>query len=322
MILKSQFPQRSGRKNNNPFLLRKILIAAFLCFINIIPNPQLIAERNDFVASPPPLPRNIYIDLGAFRGETLRMFMKNEVPTRCHPGVDWEVFAFEACPILAHCTQLRVDSLNNLSIDPPISYSDIPGLQELVKSIHKNQTPFTNELRLLFEDYETLLFSRISSRGPYEAQFSWSPQEREAQLKTAEARLPFTGTQYTAYAMAVGDKDTTLEMHWHCSNNINGGGNLLGIYYGAPSHIFTVPVLRLSRWLKQSFSNNDYIYIKMDIEGMEFLLIEDLIATGCLEMIKEMDVEWHGRFNVPGREKEQELRKIITESGIILRDHH
>lgn len=55
---------------------------------------------------------------------------------------------------------------------------------------------------------------------------------------------------------------------------------------------------------------------------MEFLLLDDLIETGCLKLINEMDIEWHGRFDVPGREREQELRKSIVESGIILRDHY
>ena len=182
--------------------------------------------------------------------------------------------------------------------------------------------PFDLQLLSLFKMFEKLLISKISSQGSYQAQFLLTEQEREARLKKANSPLPFSGTKYTLYPMGVGAEDTTLEMHWYYSNYMNGGGNMVGIDYGAPSNIFSVPVIRLSRWLKDSFLKNDYIYIKMDIEGMEFLLLEDLIATGCLEYIKEMDIEWHGRFNVPGREKEQDLRRIITEAGIILRDHY
>jgi hypothetical protein len=35
-----------------------------------------------------------------------------------------------------------------------------------------------------------------------------------------------------------------------------------------------------------------------------------------------MDVEWHGRFDVPGREKEEFLKKVIRSKNIILRDHY
>jgi hypothetical protein len=35
-----------------------------------------------------------------------------------------------------------------------------------------------------------------------------------------------------------------------------------------------------------------------------------------------MDVEWHGRFDVLGREKEEFLKKVIRSKNIILRDHY
>jgi len=266
-------------------------------------------------------PRNIYLDLGAFQGDTLQMFRQNGVPTRCHKNVDWEVFSFEACPLLAHNTQLHVDKLNNNSVDAPVTHSEIPGMQTAVERSYKENLPFDNNLRIMFEQYEKLIVSRTSSLGSYKDK-NISNEEIKILLKTAKTPLPFSGTKYTAYAMAVGNKNTTLEMRWAYSNYMNGGGNLLNIDYGAPSHVFTVPVIRLSDWIKDCFTKNDYLYIKMDIEGMEFLLVEDLIATGCLCIIKEMDIEWHGRFNVPGREREKELRRIIAEAGIILRDHY
>ena len=297
--------------------LSKIRLTLLLYAICLVFCGKLIAATQISQA-----PRNIYLDLGAFQGDTLQLFKQHGIPLRCHPNVDWEVFAFEACPLLAHSTQLLVDSLNNQSVDPPVLYTDIPGMQELVEEVYRKNLPFSNQLRLFFEKYEALLVSRCSSRGSFADLLLFDKEERKTQL--AEARTPpdTSGTKYSLYAMGVGHRDSILKMDWAYSNYINGGGNLLGIDYGRPSHVFHVPVLRLSTWLKESFNKEDYIYVKMDIEGMEFLLLEDLIKTGCLEYINEMDVEWHGRFNVPGREKEHVLRAILNRAGIILRDHY
>lgn len=296
------------------FTKQKVISFFTLTLLIIAPLHLIALAKNEV--------RNIYLDLGAFEGDTLHMFQLNEIPTRCHPNIEWEVFAFEACPLSAHCLQLRVDHLNHLSVDSPLSYEEIPGMAQLMQAVYQNNLPFNRHLRNLFEQYESLLISRHSSRGSYEHQFLLSHDDWEAQLQTATTPRPISGTQYTAYAMGVGPKDTTLTMHWAYSNYVNGGGNLLGIEYETPTHTFAVPVLRLSRWIKASFSKDDYLYIKMDIEGMEFSLLEDLIQTGCLEYINEMDIEWHGRFNVPSKEKEKELRRILKESGIILRDHY
>lgn len=308
----------TNRNSKHSFFSLIFLLAVFILPFHLSAQQNFSEDSTSLKRSP----RNIYLDLGAFQGDTLQMFNLNGVSSRCHSNIDWEVFAFEACPLLAHCTQLRVDALNNVSIDPPVSYSEIPNMQELVENVYKHNHPFGEELRLLFEKYEHLLISRISSQGPYKNLVTQTSETLKSRLSEAKDPLPSLGTKYTSYAMGVGAEDTILEMDWTFSNYINGGGNLLNIYYGTPNHIFYVPIIKLSRWIRESFTKEDFIYIKMDIEGMEFLLLDDLIKTGCLDFINEMDIEWHGRFNVPGRDREQELRKKITEAGILLRDHY
>lgn len=202
----------------------------------------MIAETVDTKVSR--APRNIYLDLGAFQGDTLQMFQLHGILARCHPDVAWEIFAFEACPLLAHSTQLHVDKLNNLSVDAPISYRDIPSMQRCVERVYEGTLPFNNQLKLLFEKYEQILISRNSSQGAYEDQFQIGIEEAKIQLQ--EAAYPSCSLEptYTAYAMAVGHEDTTLEMNWHYTNYINGGGNLTGIDYGRPTHVFAVPVIK------------------------------------------------------------------------------
>lgn len=66
--------------------------------------------------------RNIYLDLGAFMGDTLNMFEVMNVHQRAHQNVPWEIFSFEASPLLAHQTQLVTDALNRNSKDLPVSF--------------------------------------------------------------------------------------------------------------------------------------------------------------------------------------------------------
>lgn len=266
--------------------------------------------------------RNVYLDLGAFMGDTLNMFAQNGVNTRAYDNVAWEIFSFEACPLLAHATQLLSDSYNNESVNRPVDYREISGMQEFVEKAYRENLPWNSRLRRLFNTYEQLLISRKSSRGFYkdilERSFS------DIQLQLASAKIPWKGINnyYTSYACAVGPDNSYFTMKWHESNYMNGGGNILGIDYGKSKYVFNVPVIKLSDWILSSFDKNDYIYVKMDIEGMEFLLLRDLIDSGAVDFIKEMDVEWHGRFDVPGRENEMQLRRELLEKGIILRDHY
>ena len=80
------------------FLTKMFLLMSLLVFFNKNADSQLIANPITIVESPisKATPRNIYLDLGAFMGDTLQMFKLNGVSTRCHPGVDWEVFALFA----------------------------------------------------------------------------------------------------------------------------------------------------------------------------------------------------------------------------------
>jgi len=56
-----------------------------------------------------------------------------------------------------------------------------------------------------------------------------------------------------------------------------------------------VPATSLVNFLDK-FDDNDYIVVKLDIEGSEYAVIGDLIKTGKLDMIDELYIEWHDHF--------------------------
>ena len=54
-----------------------------------------------------------------------------------------------------------------------------------------------------------------------------------------------------------------------------------------------VPCFDISKWIKQTFDINDYIILKLDIEGAEYDVIEKLYEDGNINMISELWGEWH-----------------------------
>tara|TARA_B100000287_G_scaffold421940_1_gene463278 strand:+ start:390 stop:1091 length:702 start_codon:yes stop_codon:yes gene_type:complete len=52
--------------------------------------------------------------------------------------------------------------------------------------------------------------------------------------------------------------------------------------------------LHLSEWIRDNFNPSDYIVLKLDIEGSEYKVIEDLYRTETLSYINEIHGELHG----------------------------
>lgn len=74
-------------------------------------------------------------------------------------------------------------------------------------------------------------------------------------------------------------------------------------------HPRNVKTLRLSDFLTQ-FTDEDYVVLKLDIEGAEYRVISDLINTGKINKLKELYVEWHDHFfNKDSTPLKEELAK-------------
>jgi FkbM family methyltransferase len=56
-----------------------------------------------------------------------------------------------------------------------------------------------------------------------------------------------------------------------------------------------VKSISLSNFLNQ-FNDDDYVIVKLDIEGAEWEVVNDLIETNQLSKINELYVEWHDKF--------------------------
>ena len=97
--------------------------------------------------------------------------------------------------------------------------------------------------------------------------------------------------------VAVLHTDGISRFHCHdddyCNMFIGVGSR---ITYNLDTPYVNVETVCLSNFIRKNYIIDDEIYIKMDIEGSEFVTIEDLIQTNTHLLIKKIFIEWHDRF--------------------------
>jgi len=104
------------------------------------------------------------------------------------------------------------------------------------------------------------------------------------------------------YKKAVWTKDEKLEFYLATEWEVNhkGGSTLLNNHTNNLSKIdYNSPVqvdaIDFTNWLQHQLqpSQDDYIILKMDIEGAEYEVLEKMIASGSMSYISELIVEFH-----------------------------
>lgn len=78
-----------------------------------------------------------------------------------------------------------------------------------------------------------------------------------------------------------------------------------------------VKTIRLSEFIN-TFNDDDYIVIKLDIEGAEYRVVTDLINTGVINKVKELYIEWHDHFF---NEQSQPLKDTLSKYNIIVNNN-
>lgn len=140
-----------------------------------------------------------------------------------------------------------------------------------------------------------------------------------------QIELPFTH-----HNAAVSNKEGTLEINMETPPTNEGdtgmGSSVMPLTewqpwggrleFGAKK---SVPAIDFSKFLRDNFSPDDSIVVKMDIEGSEYDVLEGLIASDTLKYIKVLAIEWHSHmFTNPTAyaEREAKIKQIMVEQNI------
>ena len=136
--------------------------------------------------------------------------------------------------------------------------------------------------------------------------FEFFAFEAQPELAAAGERvireLPQTKIQHFSKAVWTRNEELSFYLATQWGPNHRGGSTLVtgntcnqsAIDYESPVR---VEAIDFSSWLGENFVPEDYVIVKMDIEGAEYDVLEKVIADGNLPLIDELIIEFHNQMN-------------------------
>lgn len=81
---------------------------------------------------------------------------------------------------------------------------------------------------------------------------------------------------------------------FHLSEEYTDGSSLLDSLNNLrEEHSIKIPCFDLSTWISETFDENDYLILKLDIEGAEYEVLNKMIKDKTINLIDEFWGEWH-----------------------------
>jgi FkbM family methyltransferase len=86
----------------------------------------------------------------------------------------------------------------------------------------------------------------------------------------------------------------------------------------------TIPCIDFAEWIQTNCSPEDFIVCKLDIEGAEYQVLDQMNQAGVLAWIDHLYVEWHAAMinDVELMQQEKILRGVIQSHNIELVEWH
>lgn len=260
-------------------------------------------------------PRNVYIDMGVNWCDTLDLYKLLPSHLRGHAGRSWDVYGFEASPLIqAHAEECTLALNAGLPLPVPpvpptgssaalsryISRYNCRNASSLERSRDKVHLAWLRcvyhalqpELARLHENPRldgTLLADRLRGAA--------SCPSTPITSRTAMAEHD----RYRLMPAAVGAANGTVELYGGREQLLRGG--LLGHPNLAAQSWERVgreakqrvPVVDVAAWMGSSFSRADFVVVKMDVEGAEHEIVPRLIALQAAALIDVFLWECHPR---------------------------
>lgn len=94
---------------------------------------------------------------------------------------------------------------------------------------------------------------------------------------------------------AVWIEDTTLTFHRH---DYTVGYSVFDTHPKSHKDLlsFTVPAIDFSTWLKENVTPEDYVILKLDIEGAEYKVLRKMFNDGTIDLIDKLYIEFHDHW--------------------------
>jgi FkbM family methyltransferase len=245
---------------------------------------------------PPRRPRNVYLDLGANRAQTLDLHERLMPPA----SGGWEVYSFEASPWIGWYVEQVVAAKNSGEPPPELPFPASGSSNDLRRFADKagcNATAPTAEVRgCMLDTYREKL-----------TDLELNPRLNDSRLisaRLAEAAQPYNGNgvRYTFVPAAVTTERGWMEIRQSMLQLLIGGVVTTGRRSDWTGKMVEqdeffpevrVATIDLVGWLVSNFSPRDNVVVKADIEGAEHQLLRELLRRRGDRIIKVLAMECH-----------------------------
>ena len=122
----------------------------------------------------------------------------------------------------------------------------------------------------------------------------------------------YPGVAFMFFQKAVWIEDKEIDFYI-CGKGSHGSTVCKEKYSNGVDHENPIKVeaIDFSSWLKEKFSEDDYIVLKLDIEGAEYEVLSKMIDDGTIDWVNELIIEFHGRKQMNCTQRHHDLYKKI-----------
>lgn len=266
--------------------------------------------------------RNIYLDMGANWCNTMRLFETvPEVIADQKVTQPWHVFAIEAAPLISPYVERCVAALAaGKPLPPPpvppagssmqlLNYaSDLGCISDAVgrgrrermncvaRALQKPLEDLARSINPALTANPALLKTRLAGArtrggcaggGDGGAGAAMDGGGRSGGVSTAN------GGTFEMLPAAAGASEGVLRMAGSPLQMLRGGSTAAGSNHQPQ---FDVPKVDVVRWMEESFREEDYVVLKMDVEGAEMEILPKLLATNATRLVDVFLWECHAKW--------------------------
>ncbi len=109
------------------------------------------------------------------------------------------------------------------------------------------------------------------------------------------------------------------EMEFFFNRDASLSGSLLDELKPSSTDVIRVEAINFGDWLRENFRESDFIWVKFDIEGAEYAVLESMLADDSVKYIDFLTVEFHPHLRKGwSKEKDRMLADQIRQRGVVV----
>jgi len=239
-------------------------------------------------------------------------------------GSPWEVYAFEASPLIQPYLDKFLLWLNGKGCKPPVTVPPSGSTVHLSNLAERFGCPHSaskfDEMReCMWKTFAVQLEKIDKGRDPSLNEIGLI----RSRLQQAGHPPATPRDRYTLIPAAVSNKNGTLNLGTvNAKQMIRGGARTLD---EGKAKDTSVPVVDVVTWISLNFKEEDFVFLKVDVEGAEFAILQGLLDIGKFGLIDALYLECHPLLKMgscPELEARLRAAAAITGAKFMKEDRH